>query len=61
MRVGGEFKIPDTDKIDSITDDDHEARAELQKFYSKKFENETKSSAVASYNATFERVRGLMS
>ncbi|MEE3176626.1 MAG: DUF1501 domain-containing protein, partial [Verrucomicrobiota bacterium] len=28
---------------------------------SKKFENETKSSAVESYNATFERVRGLMS
>ena len=61
VRVGGEFKIPDTDKLDSITDNDHEARAELQKFYSKKFENETKSSAVASYNATFERVRGLMS
>ena len=39
VRVGGEFKIPDTDKLDSITDDDHEARAELQKFYSKKFEN----------------------
>ena len=61
VRVGGEFKIPDTDMLDSITDGDHEARAELQKFYSKKFENETKSSAVSSYNATFERVRGLMS
>ena len=61
VRVGGEFKIPDTDKLDSITDGDHEARAELRKFYSKKFENETKSSAASSYNATFERVRGLMS
>ena len=61
MRVGGEFKIPDAQKLDSISEDDHEAREELRKFFSKKFENEHKSSAAASYNATFERVNGLMS
>jgi hypothetical protein len=61
VRVGGEYKIPDTEKLDSISDGDHEARAELRRFFSKKFENEIKSPAVESYNATFDRVRGLMS
>ena len=61
VRVGGEFKIPDARRLDSITDDDHEAREELRRFFSRKFENERKSAAASSLNATFERVRGLMS
>ncbi|MEM7010460.1 MAG: DUF1501 domain-containing protein [Verrucomicrobiota bacterium] len=61
VRVGGEFQIPHVDRIDSITEDDHEAREELRKFFSKKFENDTKSEAAASHNAVFERVKGLMS
>ena len=61
VRVGGEFKIPDAQRLDSITEGDHEAREALRKFFSKKFENEQQSAAAGAYNATFERVKGLMS
>lgn len=61
VRTGGEFRIPHVNQLDSITEDDHEAREELRKFFSRKFENETRSAAAASHNAVFERVKGLMS
>ena len=61
VRVGGEYKIPNANRLDSITEDDHEAREALRKFFSKKYENDRKSSAAGSWNATFERVNGLMS
>ena len=61
VRTGGQFRIPHVAKLDSITEDDHEAREELRRFFSRKFENETRSAAASSHNAVFERVKGLMS
>lgn len=61
VRTGGQFGIPNVDKLDSITTGDHEAREELRSFFSKKFENDTRSEAASSHNAVYERVKGLMS
>ena len=61
VRTGGEFGIPHVNKLDSITTGDHEAREELRSFFSKKFENDTRSEAASSHNAVYERVKGLMS
>jgi hypothetical protein len=61
VRTGGQFAIPHVSKLDSISESDHEAREELRKFFSKKFENETRSKAASSHNAVYERVNGLMS
>jgi hypothetical protein len=60
VRTGGEFAIPHVKQLDSISEDDHEAREDLRKFFSRKFENETRSAAASSHNAVFERVKGLM-
>lgn len=61
VRTGGQFAIPHVSKLDSISESDHEAREELRKFFSKKFENESGSKAASSHNAVYERVKGLMS
>ena len=61
VRAGGEYSIPDILKPDSITDADHADREALRKFLSRKYENDRRSAAAASYNAAFERVKGLMS
>ena len=60
-RFGGEFRPADIDRAADLSEADHEAREELRRFFSKKFENERKSAAAASHNAVFERVKGLMS
>ena len=60
-RFGGQFRPPDIDRVEGLSQSDHEAREELRKFFSKKFENERQSPAAASHNAVFERVKGLMS
>jgi len=61
VRVGGEYKIENIEAPESIAEADHQDREALRSFFSKKFENDRKSQAAASYNAAFERVRGLMS
>ncbi|MCA9215360.1 MAG: DUF1501 domain-containing protein [Planctomycetales bacterium] len=61
VRVGGEYKIENIIKPESIPDTDYEDRNALRRFLSKKFENDNKSQAASSYNAAFERVNGLMS
>ncbi|MDA7657187.1 DUF1501 domain-containing protein [Verrucomicrobia bacterium] len=61
VRVGGEFEIPNVDKLADITTEDHEEREALRRFLAKKYQNERKSAAAASQNAVFERVNGLMS
>tara|TARA_B100001093_G_scaffold24193_1_gene21375 strand:+ start:1884 stop:2864 length:981 start_codon:yes stop_codon:yes gene_type:complete len=61
VRTGGDFGIPHVDKLDSITTNDHEAREDLRSFFSKKFENDTRSKAASSHNAVYGRVKGLMS
>jgi len=60
-RVGGKYGIPDVDRVAELSSADHEERDALRGFLSKRFENETRSAQASSYNATFERVRGLMS
>ena len=61
VRAGGKYSIPDLQRPENLTDADHSDREALRKFFSRKFENEQQSAAAASYNAAFERVRGLMS
>lgn len=61
VRVGGDYKIEDVQRLADLTTDDQEARNALRRFFNRKFENERKSAAAASQNAVFERVKGLMS
>ena len=61
VRAGGEYSIPDILRPENLTETDHSDREALRKFFSRKFQNEQRSEAAASYNAAFERVRGLMS
>ncbi|MEM7232561.1 MAG: DUF1501 domain-containing protein [Planctomycetota bacterium] len=61
VRVGGKYEIENVDRVEGLSDADHEEREALRKFFSRKFENDTKSSAAESYNAVFDRVKGLMS
>jgi hypothetical protein len=61
VRTGGEFKIPDINRLADVTSSDQEERQALRQFLNRKYENERKSSATASQNAVYERVKGLMS
>ena len=61
VRAGGEYSIPDLIKPETISEADHSDREALRQFLSKKFENDRRSAAAGSYNAAFERVKGLMS
>ena len=61
VRVGGDYKIEDILRDDSLSDADHEDRESLRRFLSQKFANDTQSAAAARYNAAFARVRGMMS
>ena len=61
IRVGGEYKIENIIRPNEISEADYSDREALRKFLSKKYENDRKSEAASSYNAAFERVKGLMS
>lgn len=61
VRAGGEYSIPDLARPENLSETDHSDREALRSFFSRKFQNEQRSEAAASYNAAFERVRGLMS
>lgn len=61
VRAGGDYGIPNIERLDTISEADHADREALRQFFSKKFENEQRSAAAASHNAAFERVKGLMS
>jgi hypothetical protein len=61
VRAGGEFSIPDILRPESLDEVDHADREALRSFLSRKFENDQRSEAAGTYNAAFERVRGLMS
>src|SRR5436190_11397915 len=61
VRVGGEYKLQDVQRLPGFSDADQEQREALRKFFSKKYENERRSSAASSYNAVFDCVKGLMS
>ena len=61
VRVGGEFRIENIDRVADLSDADHEQRDALRRFFSRRFENERRARKAPSYNAAFDRVRGLMS
>jgi hypothetical protein len=61
VRSGGEFKIPDVNRLADMTSQDMAEREALRRFLNTKYENDRKSSAAASQNAVYERVKGLMS
>jgi hypothetical protein len=60
VRVGGQYKLENVELPPELTTDDHADREALRSFLSKKFANDRQGPAVQSYNATFQRVRGLM-
>ena len=61
VRVGGEFRLQNVQPPAGVEDADLEARHQLRRFLTRKFENERRSAAAASQNAVFERIKGLMS
>lgn len=61
VRIGGEYKLQDVDRVAGLAQADHEEREALRRFFSRKYENERRSSGAASHNAVFDRVKGLMS
>jgi len=61
VRVGGDYKLQDIDRLSGVSAADQEEREALRRFLSRKYQNERQSSAAASYNAVFDRVKGLMS
>jgi hypothetical protein len=61
VRAGGEFAIPDILRPETVDELDHADREALRSFLSRKFENDQRSEAAGTYNAAFERVKGLMS
>ena len=61
VRVGGQYKIENLELPDQLSDADHSDREALRQFLSKKYENDRRSAAAQSYNAAFQRVRGMMS
>ncbi|MGB7343463.1 MAG: DUF1501 domain-containing protein [Pirellulaceae bacterium] len=61
VRAGGEYSIPNLNKLDTISDIDHQDREALRSFLSRKYENDRRSEAASSLNAAFDRVKGLMS
>lgn len=60
VRFGGKYKIENTSLPADMLEGDHSDREALRSFLSKKFENDHKDASVRSYNAVFERVKGLM-
>lgn len=61
VRAGGEYSIPNLNKLDTISEIDHQDREALRSFFSRKYENDRRSQAAGSLNAAFDRVNGLMS
>ena len=60
VRVGGDYKLENVERLAATTAADHEEREALRRFFSRKFANDRKSAAAASHNAAYERVKGLM-
>src|SRR5215211_2992391 len=61
VRAGGEYKLEDVKRLADTTTQDFEQRESLRRFLTRKYENDRSSSAAASQNAIFSRVKGLMS
>lgn len=60
VRFGGQYKLENVRVPEGMNDLEHADREALRNFLSKKFANDHKEASVQSYNAIFERVKGLM-
>lgn len=60
VRFGGKYRIDNVDIPAGMSELEHTQREELRAFLSRKFANDRKEASVKSYNAVFERVKGLM-
>ncbi len=60
VRFGGKYRIENVELPAGMDSIDHSEREALRAFLSRKFVNEHQNSGVQSYNAIFERVKGLM-
>ena len=58
---GAKLTLPDIRKLESITQGDHEARANLREFLSRRFQQGRESATMKSHAAAYARVHGLMS
>lgn len=61
VRAGGQYKIEDVIRPADLSEVDNDGREALRKLLSRKYETERRSTAAGSYNAAYERVKGLMS
>lgn len=61
VRAGGDYGIPNIERVAGLSETDHGDREALRSFFSRKYENDRNSEAARAYNAAFARVRGLMS
>jgi hypothetical protein len=60
VRYGGQYKIENVALPEDLSELEHADREALRSFLSQKFANDRKEASVKSYNAIFERVKGLM-
>lgn len=60
VRFGGEYKIEHVKLPEGLSEADHADREALRSFLSRKFSNDRQAASIQSYNAVFERVKGLM-
>ena len=61
VRFGGQYGLDNIERPEGLSALDHAEREGLRSFLSKRFANQRRAAAANSYNAAFERVRGLMS
>jgi hypothetical protein len=61
VRAGGDYGLPNVNRLADLTDANQSDREALRRFFTKKYENDHASTAASSQNAAFERVKGLMS
>ena len=61
VRAGGDYGLPNVNRLADMTEADQSDREALRRFFTKKYENDHASAAASSQNAAFERVKGLMS
>jgi hypothetical protein len=61
VRAGGDYGLPNVNRLAEMTEADQSDREALRRFFTKKYENDHASAAASSQNAAFERVKGLMS
>jgi hypothetical protein len=60
VRYGGQYKIENVVAPEDLSELEHADREAIRSFLTRKFSNDRQEASVKSYNAVFERVKGLM-